>query len=139
MPKPAKATLKGNRWESTATATLAKGCAGNAVVLIGSKKASQVVVAKYFEQSEVISMHVPGLTAVEQNRPDQGKKILWLGSNVPKMSTGQKWLYFKWRNGLYKRCEEMVSRMLTGLDEGKGCQLQSQKVFEIHTCLSGGD
>ncbi len=51
---------------------LTKGCAGDVVAAATSKKASQSVVVKDFEPSEVLSAHRPCLAAVEQDRPNQG-------------------------------------------------------------------
>ncbi len=84
MPKPAYAVLKEDRKESTETAALTEGCAGDVVAAAASKNAPQAVVVKDFEPSEAFSTQNSCLAAVEWNRPDQGLvyAALALGRNL---------------------------------------------------------
>ncbi len=56
--------MKANQRESTETAAVAKGCAGNAAATL--KEAPQAVDAKDLEPSEVLHRHRPSRAAVEQ-------------------------------------------------------------------------
>ncbi len=71
--------MKEDRRESTETAALREGCAGDTVAAAASKKAPQAVVVEDFEPPEVLNTHRPRLAAVEHNRQDQGLENATLG------------------------------------------------------------
>ncbi len=56
--------MKGNQGQSSETAALAKGCAGDAAATL--KEAPQAVAVKEFEPLEVLHRHRPSPAAVEQ-------------------------------------------------------------------------
>ncbi len=64
--------MKEARRESTGTAALTGGCAGDAVAAAASMKVPQAVVVIDFEPSKALNTHRPRLAYVEQNRPAQG-------------------------------------------------------------------